>query len=192
LAITARPVAPDPVKKRWSNGRDENAGPRPPPSAKKASLSSGRYFGEIPASNSARALEFYDHRPIPGSKSAGERPEAQEDRIVPRHDHADDAQGLRDQAIARAGIEERIDAPPPRSHPARKAFLRVAETVEGAEDLAECGLERAAPAIIGVDRGDDAVLVVLDEAGERLEVRESLGVAGLRRVQEGPALRVKA
>src|SRR5208282_20821 len=39
--MTARPVAPEPVKIRWSNGSVEKAGPRPPHS-KKASFSSGR------------------------------------------------------------------------------------------------------------------------------------------------------
>jgi hypothetical protein len=90
-----------------------------------------------------------------------------------------------------AVIEECIDPAPARSHPAPKALLRVAEPVERGENLAECGLERAAPAIIGVDRSDDGVLVVLDEAGERLEVGEPLGVAGLRCLQEGRALRIE-
>src|ERR1700722_11785487 len=88
LAITARPVVPDPVKKRWSNGSDENAGPRPPASGKTASLSSGRYFGEISLKSSARRREFSDILTIARvsrGNRAGERPEAQEDRIVPRH-----------------------------------------------------------------------------------------------------------
>ena len=60
LAITARPVWPEPVKRRWSKGSDEKAGPRPPPSSKKASLSSGKYFGVISIRSSARRREFSD------------------------------------------------------------------------------------------------------------------------------------
>ena len=60
LAITARPVLPEPVKIRWSNGSDEKAGPRPPPSSKNASLSSGKYLGETSIRSSARRREFSD------------------------------------------------------------------------------------------------------------------------------------
>ena len=70
--------------------------------------------------------------------------------------------------------------------------MRVAKPVQGAKDLAEYGLEFAAAAVVGVDRSDDGVLVFLDEAGERLEVREPLGVAGLRRREESRALCVEA
>ena len=48
------------MKNSWSNGSDENAGPRPPPSGRKASLSSGRYFGEISLKTSARPRELSD------------------------------------------------------------------------------------------------------------------------------------
>ena len=60
LAITALPVVGEPVKNRWSKGSEVKAGPRPPPSSKKASLSCGKYFDEMPFSNSARWFEFSD------------------------------------------------------------------------------------------------------------------------------------
>ncbi len=60
LAITALPVAGEPVKNRWSNGSVVNAGPRPPPSSKNASLSAGKYLPEIAISRRARWLEFSD------------------------------------------------------------------------------------------------------------------------------------
>ena len=60
LAITARPVWPEPVNIRWSNGKALNAGPRPPPSSKNASLSAGKYFGLSDISNRARFAEFSD------------------------------------------------------------------------------------------------------------------------------------
>jgi hypothetical protein len=91
-----------------------------------------------------------------------------------------------------AGIEERINAPPARSHPARKALLRVAEPIQRGEHLAEHGLEFTAAAIVGVDRSDNGALVFLEQAGERLEVGEPLGAARLRRLDESPALRVEA
>ena len=70
--------------------------------------------------------------------------------------------------------------------------MRVAKPIEGGEDLAEYGLEFAAAAIVGVDRRDDGALVFLDETRERLEVGEPLGVARLRRLEEGRALRGEA
>ena len=70
--------------------------------------------------------------------------------------------------------------------------MRVAKPIQRGEDLAEYGLELAAAAIVGVDRGDDGALVFLDEARERLEVGEPLGAARLRRLEEGGALRGEA
>jgi hypothetical protein len=102
------------------------------------------------------------------------------------------AKRLGDQPVARAGIEQGIDAPPARSHPAPKALSRVAEPVQRSEDLAEHSLESAAAAVIGVDRGDDGCLVFREEARERPEVGDPLGVARLRRFEESPALRVEA
>ena len=60
LAITERPVWPDPVNIRWSKGRALKAGPRPPPSSKNISLSVGKYFGLSDTSRRARWLEFSD------------------------------------------------------------------------------------------------------------------------------------
>ena len=51
----------------------------PSPWGKKASLSSGRYFGEISLKSSAKRREFsdiFDHRPISRGNRAGKRPEA--------------------------------------------------------------------------------------------------------------------
>jgi len=56
FAITARPVAPDPVKSRWSNGSDENAGPRPPPSSKDKGAKRGKPLApRQPQDTAARA-----------------------------------------------------------------------------------------------------------------------------------------
>ena len=41
-AITLRPVAPDPVNSRWSNGSFENSTPTPPVSSKNCSFSGGK------------------------------------------------------------------------------------------------------------------------------------------------------
>jgi hypothetical protein len=41
-AITARPVWPEPVNSRWSNGSLENSMPTPPVSSKKRSFSGGK------------------------------------------------------------------------------------------------------------------------------------------------------
>ena len=41
-AITARPVVPEPVNSRWSNGSFENAMPTPPVSSKNCSFSGGK------------------------------------------------------------------------------------------------------------------------------------------------------
>src|SRR6516225_8492112 len=54
------PDVPDPVNRMWSNGIDEKAGPRPPPSSKNLSLSSPKYFGLMRASKIARLREFSD------------------------------------------------------------------------------------------------------------------------------------
>jgi hypothetical protein len=129
---------------------------------------------------------------FPAASAPVSGPKLKKDRIVPRHDHADYAKGLGDQAIARAGIEELIDAAAARPHPAPEALLCVAETIEGSEDLAEYGLEFAAAAIVGVDSGDDGRLVLLDKARERPEVGEPLGMARLRRLKEGGALSIEA
>jgi hypothetical protein len=60
FAITARPVAPEPVNSKWSKGREEKAAPRPPPSSKKASFVWGKYLGAVSSRSLARRREFSD------------------------------------------------------------------------------------------------------------------------------------
>ena len=112
LAITARPVAPEPVKIRWSKGSDEKAGPRPPPSSKKASLSSGKYFGEDldqQLGQAPRILRHLHHRPVARGENADERRKAQIERIVPWNDDADHAERLGDDPVACTGEDHEVD-----------------------------------------------------------------------------------
>src|SRR6266550_6413596 len=98
LAMTERPVAPDPVNSRWSKGNDENPGPRPPPSSKKASFSIGKYFGETRMRTFASAFEFSDILTIarlPAARiAASGRAEAEVKREIPGNDDPDNAERL--------------------------------------------------------------------------------------------------
>lgn len=57
-AITARPVVPEPVNRRWSNGSLENSMPTPPVSSKNCNCSGGKYSGMRSISSAARWREF--------------------------------------------------------------------------------------------------------------------------------------
>jgi len=57
-AITARPVVPEPVNSRWSNGSFENSMPTPPVSSKNCSYSGGKYAGVFSISSAASRREF--------------------------------------------------------------------------------------------------------------------------------------
>ena len=59
-AMTLRPVAPEPVNIRWSNGNFENAIPTSPVSSKICNFSALKYLGLNSISNSAKCLEFSD------------------------------------------------------------------------------------------------------------------------------------
>jgi hypothetical protein len=109
FAITALPVWPEPVKKRWSKGSEEKAGPRPPPSSKNWSFSGGKYFGATAISRRAS--------PVAGGEDGGERREGQHQRKVPRHDHPDDAQRLGDHPVARGRVHHQVDLALLRLHP---------------------------------------------------------------------------
>ena len=74
-----------------------------------------------------------------------------------------------------------------RIHPFSR-FDGVVNRVERQEDFGEQRLEFAAVAVVRVDRGDDRGLVFLDQAAERLEVGDPLGIGGLGRLEIGGAL----
>ena len=57
----------------------------------------------------ARIRRHLDHRPVAGGEDAGERPEAQIQRIVPRDDDADDAERLGNDPVARAWERQEVD-----------------------------------------------------------------------------------
>ena len=57
-AITARPVAPEPVNSRWSKGKAEKRWPTPPVSSKNCSFSGGNHAGMRSISSAARWREF--------------------------------------------------------------------------------------------------------------------------------------
>ncbi len=139
----------------------------------------------------ARVLRHLHHRPIACGEDADERSEAQIQRIIPRNDHADYAERLRDQPIAGAGKNHAVYPATARTHPALEALGRVVNAVEHREDFGERRLEFAATAVVAVDRGHDRRPVLLDQPGEPLEVGDPLGVGRLRRLQIGGALGVE-
>ena len=144
-------------------------------------------FGET-----LRVFGHLDHRPVAGGENADKRREAQLQREVPRHDDADDAERLRDDAVLRAGEDQLIDLAAARLHPAADALDRVVDAVEHRKDFAEGGLEGAAIAVVGVDCRHDRRPIVLHETAERLEIGDALGLRRLRSLQKSGALRGKA
>jgi hypothetical protein len=96
------------------------------------------------------------------------------------------------QAVPRAREGQKVDRAALRPHPVLQALGRVVRGVDHVKDFGEFRLERAAIAVVGVDRGRDRGLIFLDQPGEPLEVGDALGVGGLRRLPIGGALGVEA
>ena len=179
LAITDRPVALDPVKIRWSNGSDENAGPSPPESPKNASFVSGKYFGAVSTSSSARRREFSDILTIarlPAAKmlTSGEKASRSgkfHGTITPTTPSGCGMTRLRAPGKVR------------RSTLRRRGFIQLPQSPCGVvngglqrKDLGEQRLELASIAEVGADRLNDRRLVFADHARECLEVGETLGM----------------
>ena len=103
-AITERPVWPAGEQQVIERQRG-NAGPQPPASPKNISFSGGSTGRERDqqAREMGGVLRHLDHRPVAGGEDRGQRRERQVERKVPRHDHADHAQRLQDQAVLRQG-----------------------------------------------------------------------------------------
>ena len=111
--------------------------------------------------------------------------------IVPRRDDADDAERLRREAIARRQ-ERQLGRNAARPHPAREPSARIEDGAAGHEQFGDARLLRGAAAEIGVDRGDEGVLVVVDQLEQPVEALASRGGRRVGIGGEGAPLRGEA
>jgi hypothetical protein len=135
-----------------------------------------------------RVLRHLDHGPVAGGEDSGQRTDREKEREVPRNDDADDAQRLADEPVLRQREHHPVDLAPHRPHPAPEMLDRVADAVEDDEELGEQRLESRAIAVVAIDGLDQRLLVLLEHARERLEVRDALPVARVRVGEIGLAL----
>ncbi len=117
-----------------------------------------------------RQLAGLDHDEVAGGNRADRRRQGQLQRVIPGRDDADDAERLRDQAIAgRPELQRGGDAP--RRHPAGKLLHRVLDLGEQEQRLGDRGLDAGAMAEIGGDRRDEARLVGREQVAQPLQPR---------------------
>ena len=108
----------------------------------------------------ARVLAHLDHGAVAGGKDGRQRHQAQVDRKIPGHDHADHAQRLRNHPVARAEEGAQVHAAPLRLHPAAQVPGGVVDAVHGRHDLRQQRLVARAVAIVGADRVTQRILVL--------------------------------
>jgi hypothetical protein len=132
-----------------------------------------------------------DHRSIAGGQNRSERAEAQIKWEIPGDDDPDDAERLRDDAIARERVGHDVDVSALRLHPLLQFFGGVGDCFQDNEIFAEQGLELRPVAVVGVDRCDQLILVVFEELRERLQVGHALIVGWLRRRQVSRTLGIE-
>ena len=123
----------------------------------------------------ARVLAHLDHGAVAGGEDGRQRHQAQVDRKVPRHDHADHAQRLRDHPVARAEEGAQVHAAALRLHPAAQVPGGVVDAVHGRHDLGQQRLVARAVAVVGADRVAQRVLVLAHEALQRAQIGQALG-----------------
>ncbi|MNS75534.1 hypothetical protein D3C72_1090560 [compost metagenome] len=91
-----------------------------------------------------RGFAELEHDPVAGGQGAGQRADGKEQRVVPRHDDADHAQGL--VAYLSAGrLEGQADLAPAGAHPALQVLFGVAQALHRGQQLGQQGLVGAAP-----------------------------------------------
>ncbi|MEI2736554.1 MAG: hypothetical protein V9G24_18420 [Rhodoblastus sp.] len=138
-----------------------------------------------------RILRHLHHGAIARRDDRRQRAETEVEREIPRHDHADDAERLRNHAIPGQRIGHEIDAPALRLHPFLQMLDGVADRLLRDEEFGEQRLELAAVAVVGVDRRHDLVAVLLQEPPKRFQVGDALVVGGFGRGEIGGALPVE-
>ncbi len=192
--MTWRPTSVDPVKIRWSKGRPVNARPTETSPWHDEHFLGPKRFGQDAGQQGGRGRRQFgwlDHRPVAGGQYVDQRPQGQEDRIVPGGDNADHAERLVFDAIA-AGLEVHATVARAcgRIQPARCLRAWAAGADRG-QDFRHQGLHAGPVAEIGADGGHDGFLV---GAYQRLQPFQ-LGLArrgrGKGRRLEGAALAVQ-
>ena len=103
-----------------------------------------------------------DQRAIARRQRRDQRAERQLDGIVPRRHDPDNAERLRDEAVA-ARQKRQIGRDAARPHPAPKMAVGEFDRAARHLQLGDPRLLRGAAAKIGVDGGDERLLVVVDQ-----------------------------
>ncbi|MCY1433870.1 hypothetical protein D9M71_499100 [compost metagenome] len=122
-------------------------------------------------------LAHLDHHPVARGQGAHQRADGQEQRVVPRHDHADHTQRLVDHP-GRGRLEGQADATAGRLHPFLQAPGGVVDAVEAGHDFGEPRLVGGAIAEVLGDGGDQRVLLGEQQLAEGLQPLDALLGAG--------------
>ena len=138
-----------------------------------------------------RVLRHLEHRAVAGGESTGQRRYREIQRVVPRHDDADDAERLAQQARAAR------QAPPGdgaafRAHPAAQVAPRVRDAVEAGELLEQLGFLRGAHAEVGGNRVADPGCILAQHARESRESLAPFGCGGMGVHRERAALQLQS
>ena len=126
----------------------------------------------------ARVFGHLDHGAVARRKGVDQAGEAQVDGEVPRHDGADHAQRLRNDAVAGAKEVHQVDAAALRLHPGLEVFEGVVHAVHHRKDFGKQSLVRGAVAVVLADGVHDSVTVVAYKSLQLQQVGLAFGQRG--------------
>ena len=138
-----------------------------------------------------RVLAHLDHRAVARGKDVGQRHQAQVERKVPRHDHTDHAQRLRDDAVAGPEKIAPVHRAALRLHPAGQVLDDMVNAIHHRKHLGQQGLVARAVAVVGADGITQGFLVLAHKTLKRAQIRLALGQRGHRVGQIGLSLQRK-
>lgn len=124
---------------------------------------------------------------LPAASAATAGPSASLQRIVPRRDHADHAQRLRQQAVA-ARQEMHLRGHAARAHPATQVAQGMADAGAHHEQFSQPAFVRAAAAEVGIDGRDEARLAPMRQLQQAAQAIDAHLPGGHRLAVECRAL----